>query len=82
MQYLTAITAAILPFIAVTSAAPPAANHPNSFMKRDVGQVTFCTGTNSTGECSTQTYATNQCIILPAPYNGNVKTFIPDHGNL
>ncbi|EKG21626.1 hypothetical protein MPH_01060 [Macrophomina phaseolina MS6] len=82
MQYLTALAAAIVPFVAITAAAPPTANLPNGFVKRDVGQVTFCTGENYTGECLTQTYTTNRCIVLPAPYNKNVKTFVPDHGNL
>ncbi|KAL1639731.1 hypothetical protein SLS58_007629 [Diplodia intermedia] len=82
MQYLTVIAAAIAPFVALSSAAPPTSNLPNGFVKREVGRVTFCTGANSTGECLTQTYATNQCILLPDEYKKNVRTFIPDHQNL
>ncbi|OJD35157.1 uncharacterized protein BKCO1_1900066 [Diplodia corticola] len=82
MQYLAAIVAAVAPLVALSAAAPATDSMPNGFVKREVGQVTFCTGPDSTGDCMTQTYATNQCIVLPAPYNGNVLTFIPDHGNL
>ncbi|KAK0654091.1 hypothetical protein DIS24_g5467 [Lasiodiplodia hormozganensis] len=81
MQFLATI-AAIVPFLALASAAPATNNLPNGFVKRDVGKVKICTGPDSTGECLEQTYPTNQCIILPEPYNGNVLTFIPDAGNL
>jgi hypothetical protein len=68
---------AVLSLAALASALPS-----KSLEARTPGSVTFCTGTNLSGDCFTTQVPFNECQQLPPPYYKNLGSMKVDVGAL
>ncbi|KAF2678450.1 hypothetical protein K458DRAFT_317008 [Lentithecium fluviatile CBS 122367] len=66
------IPTTLIAFIGLATALPLDARAP--------GDVTFCTGENYTGECTTLSVPFYECQKVPAEFAGNVGSFKVDAG--
>ncbi|KAK7544655.1 uncharacterized protein J3D65DRAFT_610294 [Phyllosticta citribraziliensis] len=76
-MHVFTVAAALVSIFSLSAAAPTIEKRQD--VDTEAGQVTICTGANNSGDCSTKTYKSNECNILPAPYYQNVLTFAPGH---